>query len=188
MSDKTTLRKELKEKLNKIPKALYEHRSYMIAQTLFKDPLWREANTIGITISIPPEVDTYQMIRKAWEEGKTIVVPKCSPKERKMDFHILTRFDQLQSVYLNLLEPIEDQTEMINPNAIDLLIVPGLGFSEDGYRLGVGGGYYDRFLEFYQGHTISIAFQEQILNHIPIEPHDLPVAKIITEERSYNIT
>ncbi len=180
--EKKVLRKEIKERLLSIPKELYEHRSYIIAQRLFQDPLWQSSRTIGVTISNPPEVDTYQIIRKAWEEGKKMVIPKCIPKGRKMDFRKLDRFDQLESVYFNLLEPIESKTTLIEGTDIDLLIVPGLAFDKEGFRLGVGGGYYDRFLQHYNGNTLSLAFQEQIVNHLPKEAHDIPVSKIITDE------
>jgi 5-formyltetrahydrofolate cyclo-ligase len=182
MIGKKVLRKEIKERLGSISKALYEHRSYLIAQELYKDPLWQSAHTIGITVSAPPEVDTYQIIRKAWDEGKRIVTPKCLPKDRLMDFRVLDRFDQLESVYFGLLEPIESKTVRVDPEEIDLLIVPGMAFEKDGFRMGVGGGYYDRFLQAYQGNTLSLAFQEQIVDDLPKEAHDIPVAKIITNE------
>jgi len=186
MNEKKRVRKEIKERLRSIPRPLYEHYSYVIAQTLYKDPLWASAHTIGITISNSPEVDTYQIIRKAWEEGKRIVTPKCLPKEKQMEFRILDRFDQLESVYFGLLEPIESKTKKVEPKEIDLMIVPGLGFDKDGFRLGVGGGYYDRFLQHYSGSTLSLAFEEQIVDDIPKEAHDIPVAKIITNEGGFS--
>ena len=103
---KEVLTKGNQRKAKSIPKALYEHCSYLIAQELYKDPLWQSAHTIGITISAPPEVDTYQIIRKAWDEGKRIVMPKCLPKDRLMDFRVLDRFDQLESVYFGFLNPL----------------------------------------------------------------------------------
>lgn len=186
MNEKQRLRQEIKERLRSIPRPLYEHYSYVIAQTLYRDRLWVSAHTIGITISNSPEVDTYQIIRRAWEEGKRIVTPKCLPKEKKMDFRILDRFDQLESVYFGLLEPIESKTEKVEPKEIDLMIVPGLGFDKDGFRLGVGGGYYDRFLQYYSGSTLSLAFEEQMVDDIPKEAHDIPVAKIITNEGRFS--
>ncbi|WP_338451630.1 5-formyltetrahydrofolate cyclo-ligase [Niallia oryzisoli] len=185
MIEKNVLRKEIKKKLQAIPKSLYEHYSYQIAQSLYQDALWKSAHMIGITISNPPEVDTYQIIRKAWDEGKTIVIPKCEPKEKRMEFRILERFNQLESVYFSLFEPIEAKTKRVVPSEIDLLIVPGLAFTKDGYRLGVGGGYYDRFLQLYKGKTLSLAFQEQMVDGLPTESHDLPVEKIITNEGSH---
>ena len=66
------------------------------------------------------------------------------------------------------------------PSQIDLLIVPGLAYTQAGYRLGFGGGYYDRFLRDYDGKTISLAFNCQMIPQIDLEEHDLPVSKIIT--------
>lgn len=182
MDDKRLLRNKIKGKLEEISRPEYEHYSYNIAKALYRDIFWQESHIVGITISNKPEVDTYQIIRKAWEEDKKIVVPKCLPKEKKMAFRTLTAFNQLESVYSGLLEPIVNMTEEIAAEEIDLLIVPGLAFSRLGYRLGFGGGYYDRFLMDYHGKTLSLAFQGQIVETVPVERHDLPVAKIITEE------
>ena len=183
--EKKILRKEMKERLQTLPKEMYEHRSYIIAQKVFKDPLWQSAQSVGITISSPPEVDTFQIIRKAWDEGKQIVIPKCLPKERKMDFRQLERFDQLESVYSGLLEPIESKTNLVELNDIDLLIVPGIAFDSAGFRMGFGGGYYDRFLQSFKGNTVSLAFSDQIVSNLPKEDHDIPVEKVITDEEIF---
>lgn len=183
MERKNKLRKQMMDSLKEIDKPQYEHLSYEIAQSLYKDSFWKEAKTIGITVSKYPEVDTYQMIRKAWEEGKRVVIPKCLPKTKEMVFRTLTQFNQLESVYYGLLEPIEELTHEVSANEIDLLIVPGLAFSMDGYRVGFGGGYYDRYLTGYKGHTLSLAFPQQLIEELPVEGHDLPVEKIITTNK-----
>ena len=71
---------------------------------------------------------------------------------------------------------------LVEPNDIDLLIVPGIAFDSEGFRMGFGGGYYDRFLQSFKGNTVSLAFQEQIVSNLPKEDHDIPVEKIITDE------
>jgi len=184
LNDKKTLRKQIQYHLSSISKPSYEHMSYIIAQKLFQTPSWIKATTIAVTLSNSPEVDTFQIIRKAWEEGKKVVVPKCLPKTREMDFRILTNFSQLESVYSGLLEPIESETELVTKEDIQLVIVPGLGFSRTGYRLGFGGGYYDRFLIGYEGDTLSLAFEQQILESVPVEEHDIPVKQIISNEET----
>ena len=133
------------------------------------------------TISKTPEVDTFQIIRKAWEQGKRIAVPKCEPKSRALEFRELKRFSQLETVYFGLYEPIVSETKSVDHEEIDLVVVPGLAYSKNGYRLGFGGGYYDRFLANYQGNTLSLAFQKQLVAELPVENHDLAVEKIITE-------
>jgi 5-formyltetrahydrofolate cyclo-ligase len=185
--EKGKLREDMKQKLAALAKPLYEDKSFKIAQNLFKEPNWIEANTIGVTISVCPEVDTYQIIRKAWEQGKKVVVPKCDTGTRKMIFRELQNFSQLETVYFGLYEPIEQLTRKIDIDEIDLLIIPGLAYTRKGYRIGFGGGYYDRFLEDYHGPTLSLAFDDQIVSELPIENHDLPVAKIITNREVIDI-
>ncbi|NMD71849.1 5-formyltetrahydrofolate cyclo-ligase [Bacillus sp. DNRA2] len=178
--DKKQLRKQMKDILSSITKPQYEDQSYRIAQTLFQDSDWLNANTIGLTISNPPEVDTYQIIRKAWEQNKIVVAAKCNPADKSLQFRKLETFSQLESIFFGLYEPIEVMTSEIPIGKIDLLLVPGLSLNKQGYRLGFGGGYYDRFLRNYHGSTISLAFDVQMVEDIPVEGHDLPVAKIIT--------
>ena len=179
--EKNELRQEMKQKLVDLQKKVYEEKSEKIAQNLFKEMSWVNAKTVGITVSNPPEVDTYQIIKKAWELGKRVVVPKCQPDKRQLGFRVIEQFSQLEKVFFGLYEPIESVTCEVDSALIDLLIVPGLAFSREGYRLGFGGGYYDRYLENYRGEKISLSFGIQIVPQLPVEEHDLPVAKIITE-------
>ncbi|WP_042458395.1 5-formyltetrahydrofolate cyclo-ligase [Neobacillus dielmonensis] len=183
MANKNSIRAEMKQTLTKLSKPMYEDYSYKIACRLFQEQIWKEAQVIGITISKPPEVDTFQIIRKAWELGKQVAVPKCHPKTKQLIFRNLTAFSQLESVFFELLEPIEAITKEVPANRMDLVLVPGLAYSIDGYRIGFGGGYYDRFLSSYSGCTVSLAFTEQIMAAIPTEEHDIPVERIITPEK-----
>lgn len=181
MQEKRELRKKLMDELSQIALPAYEEWSYQIARRLYNDPYWKDADLIAVTISRVPEVDTFQLIRKAWEEGKRIVVPKCEHHTRKLDFREITKFSQLEKGYYGLFEPIPQETKRVLPESIDLVIVPGLAFTDKGHRLGFGGGYYDRFLENYQGNTLSLAFLKQIVQELPVEGHDRCVDKIITD-------
>ena len=183
MTDKKTIRKQLKARLAELPKPLYEAYSFEIAKQLYEQQAWKEAKVIGITLSNPPEVDTYQIIRKAWEQGKQVAVPKCHPADKNLTFHALSHFSQLESVFFGLYEPIEQRTERVDAKEIDLLLVPGLAFTKKGYRIGFGGGYYDRFLLSYPGKTVSLAFDFQLIEEFLVEAHDVPVAKIITSQQ-----
>ncbi|MFS0775966.1 5-formyltetrahydrofolate cyclo-ligase [Neobacillus sp. 3P2-tot-E-2] len=187
MSEKKRIRKEMKESLALLTKPYYEHYSTKIANTLYNDEDWLNAKVIGITISKEPEVDTYQIIRKAWEAGKEVVVPRCNPKDKTLTFRKITEFSQLESVFYGLLEPIIEQTMEVYPGDIDLLFVPGLAYTSEGYRLGFGGGYYDRYLTSYYGKTLSLAFHFQVIHQFPIEKHDIPVSKIITNDEVIKI-
>ena len=176
------MRQQVKEELSKIDRLTYEQYSFQIARHLFSLPEWQEAETIAVTVSNVPEVDTWQIIRQGWIEGKRVVVPKCVPAERGLNFHELTAFTELETVYYGLYEPAPLRTYPVDRSQMDLILVPGLAFSRSGSRLGFGGGYYDRFLEGYNGKTAALAFSQQLVEKLPKEPHDLPVKKIITEQ------
>ncbi|KAA0744363.1 5-formyltetrahydrofolate cyclo-ligase [Bacillus sp. AY3-1] len=180
--EKVRLRKQIIEHMNSLSEERYTTLSEQIAFSLYAQKEWVEAKTVGITLSMENEVNTYAIIEKAWEEGKKVVVPKCNKETRTMSFRQISNFDQLEIVYMNLREPIPARTEEVNADDIDLQIVPGVAYTERGERIGYGGGYYDRYLLHYKGKTLSLAYSFQIVEHIPVEPFDKNVEKIITEK------
>jgi 5-formyltetrahydrofolate cyclo-ligase len=173
-------RDEMKQQLINLDKSLYQMYSSEIERRFFIDENVLRASIIGITISDFPEVDTGNIIRKLWGMGKTVVVPKCIPKYREMTFYKIESFDQLETVYMHLQEPNPLVTTAVCSNDIDLLVVPGIVYDITGYRIGYGGGYYDRYLSEYTGHTISLAFDFQVCSLVERETYDIPVDKIIT--------
>ena len=180
--EKLRLRKQIIEHMNSLSKERYTTLSEQIAFSLYEQKEWAEAKTIGITLSMENEVNTYPIIEKAWKEGKRVVVPKCNKETRTMSFRQISNFHQLETVYMNLREPIPALTEEVNADEIDLQIVPGVAYTERGERIGYGGGYYDRYLVHYKGKTLSLAYSFQMVEHIPVEPFDKNVEKIITEK------
>ncbi|MCD8508756.1 MAG: 5-formyltetrahydrofolate cyclo-ligase [Bacillus sp. (in: Bacteria)] len=152
-----------------------------IHNRLYEQPEWKNAKVIGTTISTQNEIDTSAIIEKAWAEGKQIVVPKCIPKKKQLIFYQISSYDELEVSYFNLREPIPHLVKEILPSEIDLLLVPGVVFEPIGYRIGHGGGYYDRFLHDRNVMTVSLCFNMQVVEGIPKEAHDIPVKKIITE-------
>lgn len=178
---KKALRNEVIHQLETMEMDEYKRKSEKIMEQLLTQDVYRNAQVIGITISRFPEVDTKPLIEAAWRAGKKVAIPKCIPSTREMNFRIFTSYDELETVYINLLEPIVDRTTAVSKDQIDLLIVPGIVYSSRGYRIGFGGGYYDRYLTNYACRTISLAFESQLNQNIPIEEHDIPVQAIITE-------
>src|SRR5699024_7389164 len=106
---------------------------------------------------------------------------KCFPKEKRLVFYKFTSYDELEIVYYNLKEPRPLKTNEMDKDHIDLIIVPGLVYDQEGYRIGFGGGYYDRFLANYANETVSLAGQIQMVTNVPSESFDIPVNHIITE-------
>jgi 5-formyltetrahydrofolate cyclo-ligase len=183
---KSNYRNKMKKRLQQMSKYTYETTSKNIAAQLFSEEAWRKAKTIGITISIGREVNTKHIIERAWQEGKKVAIPKAIWETKQLQFRTFTSYNQISEVRLGLFEPLADQTCSISKDEIDLLIVPGLLFSLDGYRIGYGGGFYDRYLDKFLGMTISLAFDFQLLNWLPHDHYDIPVQKIITDRRAIN--
>ncbi|GGB29321.1 5-formyltetrahydrofolate cyclo-ligase [Virgibacillus dakarensis] len=152
-----------------------------LASYLITLDTWKQAKTVGITISQQLEWDTKPIIETAWEEGKTVCVPKCLPKEKKLIFYEFYTYNQLETVYYHLLEPKPDESIEVEKDNIDLLLVPGLLFDKKGYRIGFGGGYYDRFLSDFPNQTVSITSERQVVDQLPKESFDIPVSRILTE-------
>lgn len=180
--DKQTLRNKIRNDLANLPLEFYQVASLTIKNKLLQESSIINGNTIGITISRKREVDTKSIIQSLWDIGKNVAIPKCNPKDRTMDFYLIKNFSQLETVYLDLQEPILEKTVYIDKQDIDVIIVPGVVFDYKGYRIGYGGGYYDRYLKEFQGTTISLAFQMQLVDQLPKETHDIPVHYILTEQ------
>jgi 5-formyltetrahydrofolate cyclo-ligase len=181
--DKKHLRKETIHKLNEMNPEDHLLKSQRIQKKVLMEETLNNGEMIGITLSAFPEVETWSLVEKLWAQGKQVAVPKCDPLKRTMQFYKIDSFDQLEVVYMKLKEPVPDLTTIVEPSNIDVLIVPGVVFDRNGYRIGFGGGYYDRFLSGYGGDTISLAFDCQIVDSVPAERYDLPVKCILTETK-----
>ncbi len=179
--EKTTLRNEVKEAHATMSEVAYHNQSNAVVKKVLQEPYIIEATTIGITISNKPEVDTIQLIEELWQLGKKVAVPKCDPKTREMLFYAIESFAQLETVYMHLREPIPEMCEFVDANEMDIILVPGVVFDKFGYRIGYGGGYYDRYvLNYKKGKLMSLLFNEQLYERVPIEAHDCPVDIIVT--------
>lgn len=180
--NKKEMRKEVNSTLTQMTIEQHQDFSVNIKERLLKEKAIIEAKTIALTISKYPEVDTLSIIEELWVLGKKVVVPRCDPSDRSMTFYAITSFEQLETVYMDLKEPIIELTQMVNRHEIDVIIVPGIVYDFRGFRIGYGGGYYDRYLKDYDGTLISLAFTMQLTHQVPKEAHDIPVDIIITEQ------
>ncbi|MRH43122.1 5-formyltetrahydrofolate cyclo-ligase [Aquibacillus halophilus] len=178
---KSELRKQSLEYVKSLSSVDKLSTEFKLEKYLFQTPYWKEATSIGITMSRKHEWNTTTIIETGWSEGKKISVPKCYPDTSQLIFYQLDTYNQLESVYFNLLEPNPAQSVEIHKNEIDLIIVPGLLFDHQGYRIGFGGGYYDRYLSDFNGVTISLASDQQVLSALPYDRYDIQVQHLITE-------
>lgn len=178
--EKKEMRKKGLAALQKIAKnqANKNKKEQMILQLLFASKLWQQAQVIGTTKATDFEFNTQLLIEKAWADGKRIVTPKSLPR-REMIFYEVTQDTLFEVSSFGIEEPLSK--DVVTKDQIDLLIVPGLIFSEAGYRVGFGGGYYDTYLQDYTGKTCSLVFGELIANDWQPGPFDQPVDKIFSD-------
>ncbi|KRM44840.1 5-formyltetrahydrofolate cyclo-ligase [Lentilactobacillus parafarraginis] len=147
-------------------------------QSLFSDPDFKQANTVGVTLSMAGEVSTAPIIAAVQSTHRQVVVPRTLP-HRQMEFVRLDDRTNLKATKFGTREPVGGH--VVAKSAIDVLIVPGLAFTRDHYRIGFGGGYYDRFLTGFTGCSIALATPPQIFDqpNWQIEPFDQQIDKII---------
>ena len=168
------LRAEVKDKVSK---------DMDITERLLEEEKIIEADTILLYASFGSEVDTYLLIDKLIEMGKNVALPKCD-SERSMTFHIIGSVADLHEGMYRIPEPDSALPQPVITEKT-VCIIPGLAFTEEGGRLGYGGGYYDAFiLEYPDIYTIALAYEELIVDQLPLMKHDLTVDVIVTEERT----
>ena len=183
--DKKALREAMIKKRKEITQDEKAKKSNAIKEKLFETEHYKNADFIFTFISTDEEIDTHNIIRESLKKGKRIGVPITLPKERKLVVSEIKDFDnELEMGFYGILSPKKEYIREISPNEVDVVLVPGLIFREDGFRIGYGGGYYDRFLRDAKSAVkIGLCYEIQIDEDIPIEMHDIPVDYIITEKR-----
>jgi len=160
--------------------------SIMIKNNFFKMLEVKEALKILVYVSYRNEVNTHGIIKRLLVEGKRVFVPYCIVDEKKLKVVQINNMDSdLQEGAYGILEPREElKKDDFNIKELDIVIVPGVAFSKQGYRIGYGGGYYDRLLEnlTLQTITIGLSYNSLVLNNLPIAKYDKAVDIIVTEE------
>ena len=129
------------------------------------------------------ELDTRPLLSALLERGKTVLLPKCLPG-RAMEARAVTGGEGLVTSAFGIPEPGED-CPAVERDRIELILVPGLCFDPFRFRLGQGGGYYDRYLSGYAGETVALCRDVMLMERVPTAPHDLPVGMVVTETRRF---
>ena len=177
---KAELRKQVLQEMKALPLEQKQFIDQALIERLLHHPFYQEAKVIATYLSFPHEFQTQELIEQALKDGKKVLIPKTYPKGR-MDFVVYDP-QQLVKTSFGLLEP-QGNLEVVDASQIDLIHVPGLVFTTEGYRIGYGGGYYDRYLEQFSGHTLSTVYPCQIRDFSP-ENYDIPVQEVLIDERN----
>lgn len=158
-----------------------------IARQLRALPAWRGAAVVLTYLSFGSEVETRALVRAGLEAGKLVALPRCEPRVRTMRWYRVDGLDGLERSALGMDEPPEDPGREVLPAHVGpaIAIVPGLAFDGRGHRLGYGGGYYDRFLSRFEGVSVGLCREAQLVGvgELPLGAHDLPVDLVVTESR-----
>lgn len=152
-------------------------RSRQLCELVRNTDAYRQADTIFGYLPFNQEVDLRALLQKALEEGKQVALPKCYGKE--MRFILVRDLSQIQHTAFGVPEPAADGP--VSTDKTGLVIVPGLVFDRRGYRIGYGGGYYDRFLCLEPEHpTIGLCYDFQLMDRLAPDPHDIAVDTVFS--------
>lgn len=151
----------------------------MIMEKVTDLEAFRTSDLVYTYVSFGSEVSTREIMARCLEENKCLAAPRIEGKEMK--FFRVKSLEELVPGIWGIPEPAAGAQEV---KEAGIMLVPGLAFDKKGYRLGYGGGYYDRYLSARPDlaeNTIGLAYQAQLVDKVPSQEYDLPVKKIVTE-------
>lgn len=181
---KTAIRKEILSERKKLTADEVEVKSAQIVSRIKALSIVEQPQVIMCYMDFRNEVQTETLIEYLLSLGKVVVLPKVNPETNLLDLFQIEGFKDLIVSSMGILEPA-DHLEKALPTDIDLILAPGVAFDLKGYRMGYGAGYYDKLLPQTRPdcNVIGLAFDLQIIEQLPVEPHDHPMDSILTETR-----
>jgi 5-formyltetrahydrofolate cyclo-ligase len=182
---KNFIRKEVIGKRDRIPSELKGTKDSSIKQRLFALPEFLFARSVLFYASFRSEVETSGIIRESLSMGKRAVLPKVDKGRHRLLLYEIKTPDELVSGFMGIPEPFQSEEREALLEDTDLVIIPGAGYDYAGNRLGYGGGYYDILLSGKKKTMpiIALAYEEQLVDAIPAEKHDVRVDMIVTDQR-----
>ena len=174
--DKKELRRQIREKKRAMTEAEIVEAGVRLGELFLNCPEYKAAKTIYGYLPYNQEVRTVPMLEQAMKDGKRVAVPKCYGDT--MRFIYMDDLSKVELGYANIPEPIAD--EPVADDKTALVLMPGLAFTEDGNRMGYGGGFYDKFLAAEPDHpTVALCYDFQMVDYIPTDDYDIPVDRVL---------
>lgn len=183
---KKTLRTEVLNRREALGSAAVSRKSQLIRERFRSLAEYQTARTVMLFATFGSEVDTFGVISDALHDGKTVVLPKVDRQRKELRLYRILDPAELQPGCMKIPEPAVGEDRRVSPEEIDLVAVPGVAFDYSGARIGYGGGYYDRLLGGMHKlpQLVVLAFEEQIVDEVPRESHDVLIDLIVTDQRT----
>ena len=175
--EKARLRKQFLDARDALSLDFIKITSKQIQDNLRKIDFFRSAESIGAYYSIGSEVHTQDILQEILNAGKQLSLPKVVKND--LVFKKITSFSELEPGNFSVMEP-KDRCEDVKD--LDVIIVPAIALTRDGFRLGYGFGYYDKFLHGKKLKTIALSYAKQIIKSFPRDDHDIKMNCIVTED------
>lgn len=183
INDKGVLRNEVLSRRNALSIEARKIKDERIGKLLSALSEFAEAGTILFYASFRSEVDTFELLKNSISKNKTVVLPRVDMQNSSLTLYKIRTLEDLEPGCFGISEPRPEEDRLINPEAIDIMIIPGVAFDEHCNRVGYGKGFYDRLLSRKKAPAYALAYEEQILGRVPAETHDIKMDKIITDKR-----
>ena len=183
---KKILRKQMTSKRSELEKNERDKLSREIVKKLLSYEVYKNSKTVMAYASMPEEIQLQELFEDALSSKKILAVPFIVGRGN-MRAVLLPSLDVLEKGDFGILTVRQENRKFVDAKEIDCVIVPGAAFDIRGNRLGLGGGYYDRFLKKISAKKIALAFDFQITKNLPIESHDVPVDFIFTEKNFFDV-
>ncbi|MBF0344162.1 MAG: 5-formyltetrahydrofolate cyclo-ligase [Nitrospirae bacterium] len=186
MIEKSLIRKLILRRRDTISAQDKKAKDIEIRNRLLTLKEFKSAKKVMFYASFRSEPETLTIIEEAIGLGKLIALPKVDMKEHRLDVYEIWSVDELASGCMNIPEPGVSESRRVTLHELghfDLIITPGAAFDASGGRLGYGGGFYDRLLSSMKNRPllVALAYVEQLVDSIPMQPHDIRIDKIITD-------
>jgi 5-formyltetrahydrofolate cyclo-ligase len=181
-TDKEILRKDAILRRGALSKQWRNTADELIAQRLFNTPIYNGCTALFCYVSRCDEIDSREIIKRALKDGKTVAVPKTCMSSGLLNFIPINSLMELREGVMGILEPHQNLKYSLKGDRKTLCVVPALCADIRGFRVGYGGGFYDRFLAEFPGENVTLVYNELLKNAVPNEPHDIPIKWVITEK------
>ena len=183
-AEKKELRTAVMHQRRAMSLAFRKEADRLIAEAVLRHPACKAAKQVFCYVSMPHEVGTRAILAAVLAEGKTLGLPVCTPETSEMQFYRLDALSELRAGAYRIPAPPVSADRLLVPSAETLIIVPMLAFDADGYRLGAGGGYYDRYLAAHQVQTIGICYADCRMTQLPHDNYDRKLMCCVTEQKT----